>query len=343
MGPKCDAGRPVAVIGAGAWGTALAWLIGGRGHEVRLWARRPEHAAEMAAARENAQRLPGTLLPDAVTPTADGRAALADAGMVVTVVPSEHLREVLRQLAPHIPPDACIVSATKGLELDTGKRMSQVLMEETGFPAAQVLALSGPNLSGEIVQGMPATAVVAGIDQQTVASCQAFLSTRLFRIYTNCDILGVEICGALKNVIALAAGICDGLGFGANVRAALITRGLTEMGRIGTRMGAQRATFWGVAGVGDLIATCHSPLSRNFQVGQRLGRGQSLQQALDELQSVAEGVPTTSAVRQLAGMLGVDAPITAALHEVLFGGVSPMQALDGLMTRQWRSETEDWQ
>jgi len=335
--------RRTAVIGAGAWGTTLAWLTGNQSRPVHLWARREALARAMRQQRENADRLPGAVLSDSVQPTSDLAEALTGADLVICAVPSEHLREVMDQARGHLDPGAVIISATKGLELSSGKRMSQVIAEATGFDPDRILALSGPNLSAEIVAGMPATSVVAGRVEETVRNCQAFLSTPLFRIYANYDILGVEICGALKNVLAIAAGVSDGMGFGANAKAALLTRGLAEIGRLGTKLGASRATFWGVAGVGDILATCNSRLSRNYQVGFRLGRGERIAQILDTQGAVAEGVPTTAAVRGLAAQLSVELPIATVLHQILFEDREPSDAVAELMRRQWRAEAEAWQ
>jgi glycerol-3-phosphate dehydrogenase (NAD(P)+) len=333
----------VAVIGAGAWGTTLAWMLGGKGVPVRLWARRAEQAAALTRDRENVLHLPGTLLPDNVAVTADLSLAVDGATCAIIAVPSEHLRSVAAALAPSLPSECLLISATKGLEIATGRRMSQVLREETGAGAERVFALSGPNLSGEIVAGMPAVSVLAGSDTPALVAGQQLLSGPLFRVYANCDILGVEVCGALKNVIAIAAGVAAGLGFGANAKAALVARGLAEIGRLGSRLGAQRATFWGAAGVGDVVATCHSPLSRNWQVGHALGRGEALAQVTQGRASVAEGVPTTAAARELARREQVEVPITCALYEVLYEHRRPADAVRDLMTRPWRVEAEDWQ
>lgn len=333
----------LAVVGAGAWGTTLACIWGRLGIPVRLWARRPEHAARMAAERENRDRLPGVALPERVTPTGDMAEAVAEAGVVLVVVPSAHMREVARQLAPSLAPDTSVISATKGLDPETGQRMSQVLAAQIDGEAARVMALSGPNLSAEIAAGKPAVSVLAGPAPGRVQACQEALGTPLFRLYASYDILGVELCGALKNVLAIAAGFSDGLELGANARAALITRGLIEMGRLGTRMGAERATFWGAAGVGDVLATCTSPLSRNYLVGLRLARGETMADVRSSHPGVAEGIPTTAVAHALARDLGVEAPITSALYEVLFGGRPPRDAVRDLMTRRWRAELEEWQ
>jgi glycerol-3-phosphate dehydrogenase (NAD(P)+) len=331
-----------AVIGAGAWGTTLAWLMGGQGRPVSLWAR-PQQAAALARDRENRLRLPGVKLPESVRVCADLPEAVCAADLVIVAVPSEHLRTTVRGLGGALAPGAVVMSATKGLETATGKRMSEVLVDELGLERSHVVALSGPNLSAEIAAGQPAVSAVAGCDETVVGRCQKFVGTPLFRIYANYDILGVETCGALKNVLALGAGVSDGLGFGANARAALVTRGLAEMGRVGTAMGALRATFWGVAGIGDVLATCNSRLSRNWQAGNRLAQGEELESIIGGDAPVVEGVPTTAAARELAGRLGVDAPITAALHEVLFEGRAPQDAVRELMARPGRAEAESWQ
>jgi len=330
-----------AVIGAGAWGTTLAWLLGGQGRPVTLWAR-PQQAEAIARDRENRLRLPGVKLPPTVQVCADMAAAVTQADLIIVAVPSEHLRATVRGMGAWLRPEAVVMSATKGLEVPTGKRMSEVLQEELALPPSRVVALSGPNLSAEIVAGQPAVSAVAGYEETVVRRCQNFMATPLFRIYANCDILGVEICGALKNVLALGAGISDGLGYGANARAALVTRGLAEMGRIGTTLGAQRATFWGVAGIGDVMATCNSHLSRNWQAGYRLAQGENLAEVTGQDGPVAEGVPTTAALQALVRKLGVPAPITGALHEILFEGRAPQDAVRELMTRPGRSEVESW-
>ena len=334
----------VAMVGAGAWGTTLAWLLAGQGQPIVLWVREPELAEDMREGRDNWMYLPGVVLPDLVNVTSDLQAVLAGAGVVVMAVPSHVFREVAACAAPHITAGSLIVSVTKGLERGSGRRMSEILAEELGEAGSHPLvALSGPNLSGEIVQGMPAVSVAASPDRAAARRVQALFSSSRFRVYRNYDIIGVEFCGALKNIIALGAGICDGLGFGDNAKAALITRGLAEIGRLGVRLGAQPATFWGIAGVGDLIATCHSQLSRNWQVGARLAGGESLSAVQDSMAAVAEGVYTTVAGRQIAMQLGVEAPVTDAVYRILFEGVSPAEAVAELMSRPEKGEVEPWQ
>ncbi len=333
----------VSIIGAGAWGTTLAWMLARQGKRVKLWVREPELAEAMREERRNVTFMPDLELPPAIEPSNDLEEVLEDASVILVAVPSHGLRDVIRAAAPHFPAEAIIISATKGLERGSGMRMSEVILQELSEQHDhQIAALSGPNLSGEIAQRMPAVSVVASCDEATACFVQRLLSSPLFRVYTNCDIIGVELCGALKNVIAIAAGACDGLGYGDNAKAALITRGLAEMGRVGVKLGAQPATFWGAAGLGDLTATCMSRLSRNWNVGWRLGQGQSLDQIQQGRDSVAEGIYTTVAACELASQVAVEVPIARAVHLVLFEGCGPAEAVRMLMTRQSKAETEDW-
>jgi len=332
------------IIGAGAWGTTLSWLLAGQGKPVVLWARDPDLAERIHDTRENPKYLPGVALPDLVTATADLEAALTGVDTMVVAVPSHGFRDVAIRTAEYIADGALIVSVVKGLERGTGMRMSEILAEELSAPESHpIVALSGPNLSGEIAQGMPAVSVAASSDPDAARRVQALFSSGRFRVYRNYDIIGVELCGALKNIIAIGAGISDGLGFGDNAKAALITRGLAEIGRLGVALGAQPATFWGIAGVGDLLTTCNSPLSRNWQVGHRLARGESLSAIQDSTPAVAEGIYTTVATRELATRLGIETPVTNAVHRILFEAVSPAEAVAQLMSRPQRAETEAWQ
>jgi glycerol-3-phosphate dehydrogenase (NAD(P)+) len=308
---------------------------------VALWARSPELAAVVSDCRENRKYAPGAILPECVQVTADPAEALAGTDLVLVAVPSSWLRGVMRSVAAHVPAGAIVVSGTKGLEKPSGKRMSEVIVEELGA-ATRIAALSGPNLSREIITGHPAVSVAASHDATVAQVVQETLSSGLFRVYTNCDILGVEICGALKNIIALGAGIADGLGYGDNAKAALITRGLAEMGRLGTRLGAAAGTFWGIAGVGDLVATCNSNLSRNWTVGWRLGRGETLERVLADVSGVAEGIQAAAAARALGAQVGVEMPITEAVYQVLFKGCAPADGVRFLMEREGKSEAEDW-
>jgi len=334
--------RPIAVLGAGSWGTALAWLLAGKGAGVRLWGRDAPHLAEIETARENARYLPALKLPGSLSATADLERALDGAGLVVAAVPSSAVRETLSRALPHMAPDASVALAAKGLERFTGKRLSEVAAEELGEARSSAIAvLSGPNLSGEIVRKLPTAAVVASLDDELARALQETFATPFFRMYANRDVTGVELGGALKNPIAVAAGICEGLGFGANTKATLLTRGLAEMTRLGVAAGARAATFSGLSGLGDLVATANSPLSRNYRLGCALGRGESVQSAAESLHQVSEGVPTTEAACRLAAHLGVEVPIFEELRRVMFEGKPPAEAVAHLMTRPYKEEGEE--
>ena len=334
----------VAIIGAGAWGTTLAWLLGREGQPVTLWARRPELAEQIQGQRQNAQYLPGVTLPAAVTVSAAMAEAVAGATIVIVAAPSHGFRDVIRQAAGHLASEAIVVSATKGLERGTGLRMSEILAEElVGIENWSAVALSGPNLSSEIVSQRPAAAVSAAPERQAAGRIQGLLCSRLFRVYRNYDIIGVELCGALKNVIAIGAGIADGLGYGDNTKAALITRGLAEMARLGVKLGAQPATFWGIAGVGDVVATCNSSLSRNWQVGWRLAKGEDPEEIQRSTRTVAEGIYTAVAARELGEREEVALPITNAIHRVLVERAGVEDVVEELMVRPERAEVEPWQ
>jgi glycerol-3-phosphate dehydrogenase (NAD(P)+) len=287
---------PIAILGGGSWGTALAWLLGEKGLPVRLCCRDPEQAAAIARERRNRRYLPDLELPPSVAPQALAPAAIAGAGLCVLAVPLQQLRGVLAQVAPHVAPAAALVIAAKGLEIETGLRGSEIALA-VGGPAwrDRLAVLSGPNLAGELTRRVPSTTVIAASHPPLAARVQKVFGTAFFRVYTNPDVTGVELGGALKNPVAIAAGISDGLGFGNNTKAALITRGLAEMTRLGVAAGAAAATFAGLSGLGDLVATCASPLSRNYRLGVALGQGDSLPSALARLGQVAEGVPTTEA------------------------------------------------
>lgn len=330
----------VAVLGAGAWGTTLACLQARQGRLVCLWARRPEFAEQLARERENRDYLPGTLLPQGVQVTGDLAEALQEAQQVIVAVPSHGMRGVATEAARFLQRKALVVCATKGLERPSGLRMSQVLGETLGPRSPRLVALSGPNLSAEIIAGEPAVSVAASTNPPAAQEAQELLSNSLFRVYTNSDIIGVELCGAIKNIIAIGAGMSDGLGFGSNAKAALLTRGMAEMSRLGLELGAVAATFAGIAGMGDLIATCHSPHSRNWTVGHRLGRGEKLSDIVRSLHSVAEGIYTTFAARDRAQEAGVEMPITETLAQVLQEEISPAEGARSLMGRPWRAEDE---
>jgi glycerol-3-phosphate dehydrogenase (NAD(P)+) len=323
----------VTVVGAGSWGTALALHAHRCGHGVTLWARRRELAGEISETRENPIYLPGHVLPADLRVTSDADAALADAECVISVVPSRYLRATWQRLGESFPPGAHLVSATKGIESDSGLRMSEVLHDCVGDTATSVSALSGPSFALELAEGHPTAITLGCEDPQACRSIQVQLTHGALRVYRNEDIVGVELGGAVKNIIALAAGIVDGLGLGTNSRAALITRGLKEMARLAEARGARPATLMGLAGLGDLVLTCTGPLSRNRQVGLKLAAGMRLDEIEAEMQMVAEGVETARAARQLATAAGLEMPITEQVHAVLYEGRDPRSAIDELMAR----------
>jgi glycerol-3-phosphate dehydrogenase (NAD(P)+) len=342
MASMTDRREPIAVIGAGSWGTALGLTLGGTGREVRLWARRSELAEAIGRDRRNPDYLVEFELPDSVTATADLARAVADADLVILAVPSQGVRAICLQLAEALGERQGIVSAAKGLERDTGKRLSEVIAECLGRSADDRIAvLSGPNLAPEVAAGDATVSVAASRDRRFAAEVQAALSTPRFRVYTNPDVLGVELGGVLKNIIAIGAGISDGLGFGDNTKAALITRGLAEMTRLGVALGAQAATFGGLSGMGDLVVTCAGRKSRNYRVGFELARGRRLDDVLRGMApQIVEGVETAGPALRLAEAHDVEMPIAAAVQHVLFEGVKPVDAVRSLMTRAWRDELD---
>lgn len=326
----------IAVVGAGNWGTVLALLLAGKGYEVSLWAYDARQAELMLRTREN-PFLPGYVLPDAVLVTNSIPRSVEDVSAVLIAVRSEGAADVAGSLSMNVRAGVPVVTATKGLIGESCATMSQLLDHEF-HGRNPVLALSGPNIAAEVAQGVPTATVVASADPEAAHAVQSFLVTSKLRVYTNSDILGVEVAGALKNTIAIAAGICDGLGFGENTKAALLTRGLAEITRLGVKLGAQRSTFMGLAGVGDLIVTCASPLSRNHRLGIGLGAGRALQEVLDDIGQVAEGVPTTRAALALARRTETPMPITEQMYDVLFNGKPPQAAVAELMHREPKDE-----
>ena len=330
----------VAVIGAGAWGTTLAHLLAEKGLHVRLWAYEREVVEAIRHKHENTLFLPGVRLPTSLSPTISLGEALQDREWLVFAVPSHAARAVLRQIGPLLSGPIPLVSATKGIEEGTLQLMSQVIRETLPPGMQRSLAfLSGPSFAAEVSRGQPTAVVLAGEDVELVRQLQALLMTPFFRVYAGTDLIGVQLGGALKNVMALAAGVVDGLGLGHNTRAALITRGLAEMVRLGTAMGADPRTFYGLSGVGDLVLTCTGALSRNYTVGLRLGKGHQLQEILKETHAVAEGVRTSRAALGLADRFGVEMPIVREVCAVLFEGKSPQQAVTDLMVRAAKDET----
>jgi glycerol-3-phosphate dehydrogenase (NAD(P)+) len=338
-GAPGEKGTPprTAVIGAGAWGTTIAALLGAR-EPVLLLAHSPETAARIAAERRNEARLPGIELPETVTVTADGRALLAATELTIFAVPSAHLRTMAVALRPFIAAEADILSLVKGLERGTLLRMSEVIADAGGIDPARIAALSGPNLALEIARGLPASAVVAALDPLLAERVRSRLASRAFRLYLNPDLLGVELCGALKNVVAIAAGAADGLGFGDNGKAGLITRGLAEMMRVGVAAGADPLTFAGLAGLGDVVATCGSSLSRNHRLGVELAKGRRWAEIEATLPGVAEGAYTVDAAIGLADRLGVEMPIAREVHNALFEGKSVQRCLIDLLARESTTE-----
>ena len=329
----------VAVLNAGGWGTALAVVLARGGHTVRLWARRPEQAEALARTRTNEAYLPGASLDAAITPTADLAAAVDGCAAVVVVPISAALRELAHRLGPLLADDVLVVHGTKGLERDTLLRLSQVIESELRpTHHGRVAALSGPTHAEEVGRGIPAAAVVASADPETATGLQAILNGPTFRVYTNPDVIGVELCGALKNVVALATGIGDGLGGGDNGRAALMTRSLAEISRLVVAAGGKAETVAGLAGIGDLIATCTSQHSRNRRTGEQIGRGVPLDEILSGSRQVVEGVPATRAAVALARSFGVRMPIAEQAHAILFEGRDPLAALAELMARDPTAE-----
>lgn len=330
---------PVAVIGAGAWGTALAWALAKNGRSVKLWARRPDIADGINAAKENRQHLPGAILPESIKATADMAKAVEGRKLVFFAVPSQFMRDALMALGPVISPDAVLVSATKGIENNSLALPSGMIADTTPPEVSQKSCyLSGPSFAKELVAKIPTAATIASLDYDAARLAQDALSSPFFRLYVHHDVIGVELGGAVKNVIAIAAGISDGLGFGHNTRAALITRGLMEITRLGVAMGADEKTFTGLSGMGDLVLTCAGDLSRNRSVGLRLGKGEILKQILESMNSVAEGVSTTLSVQKLAERYGVDMPIVSEVYKVIYEGKAPKQAVTDLMGRTLKSE-----
>lgn len=328
-----------AVIGAGSWGTALALHLARAGRPVALWARRPASAAVLRERRENPAYLPGHPLPEAIEVTDDLGAALRGAALVIFAVPAQMSRPVFQAVAPHLEATADPVIASKGVEETTLLRLSEVFTAAAGTSAgARVSVLSGPSFAAEVARGDPTAVVVAGRDGASVERVQRAVSHGSLRAYRNADLVGVEIAGAVKNVVAIATGIAEGLGFGNNTRAALITRGMAEIARLGTALGGEAATFAGLAGAGDLILTCTGSLSRNRAVGVGIGRGRTVPEILAELRMVAEGVATTRAVVALAARHGVDMPIATKVHDVLFEGRPPHDAVVDLLARPLREE-----
>ncbi|HEY1348170.1 MAG TPA: NAD(P)H-dependent glycerol-3-phosphate dehydrogenase [Ktedonobacteraceae bacterium] len=330
----------VGVIGSGAWGTTLACLLADKGMSTTLWEHQSERAEAMQEARENSLFLPGFRFPENLHVTADIARAVRGQTLLLLVTPSQRLRENLRQLAPVLEPETLLVSASKGIEIGTLKRMTEVIEEEVPDARLRLATLSGPNISREVAQRKPTAAVVAAYIPRVALHARTLLTTDCYRVYNSDDVIGVELGGALKNIIAIGAGFNDGMGLGDNAKAAFITRGLAEISRLGVAAGANPLTFSGLAGMGDLIATCASPLSRNHQLGRRLAAGEKLEDILASTRAVAEGVFTTRAALRFAWRYGVDMPITRQLGLVLFEGLDPRKVVPELMMRDLKHELE---
>jgi len=337
-----DSNIDAAVLGAGSWGTALAILLANNGHRVKLWARREAQAKEMADTRINERYLPGFELPENLRPTSDLKEALEGAQLVLSVVPTHGLRSVLETAADLLPPDAPVLSCTKGIEQGTLKMISGVFEEHLPADRHHLMTyLAGPSFAREVAANMPTAVTVAGSDDDVAHRVQHWLRNPYFRVYTTEDVVGAEVGGALKNIIAIAAGMGDGLGFGHNARAAVITRGLAEIGRLGAKLGAHPMTVYGLAGMGDLVLTCNGDLSRNRKVGLALGRGQKIGEILESMNMVAEGVKTTKSAYQLAQREGVDMPTTSMMYRILYEDLDPKEAVVELMGRPPRKERDD--
>jgi glycerol-3-phosphate dehydrogenase (NAD(P)+) len=329
----------VSIIGAGSWGTSLSILLSGNGHKVRVWSLFQEEVDMLNKEREHRDKLPGVKIPESVEFTTDLAECLKDHDYIVMVVPSQAVRSSAQRLKPYVKPNDCVVMCSKGLEEGTGLTLSQVLLSE--LPEVLPVALYGPSHAEEVAIGIPTTVVAASHDRNAAMNVQDLFMSPRFRVYTSSDMIGTEIGSALKNVIALCAGICDGLGFGDNSKAALMTRGITEIARLGTAMGANAKTFSGLTGIGDLIVTCTSKHSRNWRAGYLIGKGMSVDEAQKEVKMVVEGVSATRAAKELSEKYKVSLPICQEAYAILFEGKDCKKAVIDLMTRKRKHETED--
>ena len=329
----------ISVIGAGSMGTAVSILLAGNGHDIVMWTKFKEEAEMINSVREQKDKLPGVMIPDNVFCTTDLEKTLFFSDILVMVIPSQTVRENVKEMAPLMKKKKIISCFSKGLEKETGLRMSEVILQE--LPQTTVVAMSGPCHAEELSKGIPTAYVAASESRSAAEQIQDIFMSPLFRVYTNPDILGVELGGAVKNVIALCAGISDGLGYGDNTKSALMTRGITEISRLGCAMGAKRQTFSGLAGIGDLIVTCTSMHSRNRRAGILIGQGKTLEQTLTEVKMIVEGVYTTEPVYQLSQKLGISMPITTEAYEILFNGKDAARAVFDLMSRNKTHELEN--
>ena len=326
----------IGVIGSGSWGTALALVLNKNGHHVTIWSYLKEEADEIRKKRENPSKLPGVHIPEEIEITTDLQGSVEGKDVVVLAVPSMATRATAKKMCPYVKEEQILVNVAKGIEEGTLKTLSEQIEEE--IPQADVAVLSGPSHAEEVGRKLPTTCVIGAKTKKTAEYLQSAFINKVFRVYTSPDILGIELGGSLKNVIALAAGIADGLGYGDNTKAALITRGIAEIARLGVKMGGKIETFTGLTGIGDLIVTCASVHSRNRKAGYLIGQGRSMQEAMDEVQMVVEGVYSAKAAAKLAKKYDVPMPIVEEVNKVLFEGKSPAEAVDDLMLRESRSE-----
>ena len=328
----------IAVIGGGSWGTALGNLLAGKGYSVSILVRRKEAAEEITERHENSVYLPGLALCPTLSATSAPEEALREANICILAVPCQHMRETLRGLAPHVPAGAVPVCASKGIEIDGLHTMHEVVEATLPAQSRAYAILSGPSFAKEVIENKPTAVALGCADPFRAEELREVLSTPLFRVYSSPDVIGVELGGAVKNVMAIAAGLCDGLNLGNNARAALITRGLAEMSRLGKAMGAKEATFMGLSGMGDLVLTCTGDLSRNRQVGMRLAAGESMEHIAATMRMVAEGVKTTEALCALGERHGIDLPLAGGVHKIIHSGIAPADMVRELMSRALREE-----
>lgn len=332
----------IAVLGAGSWGTALAIVLADNQHDVRLWTHREEQAIQINETNKNEKYLE-IMIPKEITATSSLEDAVKDAEAIIIVVPTKAIRSVCRQMNEVIPKKTTIIHASKGIEPDSLKRVSEMIHEEIPtYPYEDIVVLSGPSHAEEVAKRQPTTVTVSSVNESKAEHAQDLFINNVFRVYTSTDVIGIELGGALKNIIALGAGISDGLGYGDNAKAALMTRGLAEITRLGTRLGANPLTFLGLPGVGDLMVTCTSVHSRNWRAGNLIGRGQSLEDVLDQMGMVVEGVRTTKAAYQLSNEQNIEMPITEGIYEILANNKEPREVVRHLMNRDKREELDDY-
>ncbi|MDP2831112.1 MAG: NAD(P)H-dependent glycerol-3-phosphate dehydrogenase [Candidatus Omnitrophota bacterium] len=326
----------IAILGDGGWGTTLAVLLSNKGYSVTLWGAFAGYTETMAKTRRNPKFLPGLKIPRSIKITSDIKSAVEDKEIVVLAVPSQYTRSVLRRITGYFVKKTIFLSVAKGIEISSSKRISEVIRAELG--QVRLAVLSGPTIASEVAKGVPTTAVAASTDKRIRKTIQEIFSTQRFRVYTNPDVIGVELGGSLKNVIAIACGVSDGLGFGTNTKAAILTRGLAEISRLGKVMGAKAETFSGISGLGDLVTTCISKQSRNRRVGELIGKGKHLKEICQHMQMVAEGVPTAKSAYALSLKYKIDMPIIREVYHLLYKHKSPAQAVEDLMTRKSKEE-----